>query len=163
MLMALELSRLDALYQVASEALDGAHYLTSAGKVIEHNGAELADSGPVLRAIDRLLRISGRRCALMGLDAPKQDTGEAAEIAEALKEFAARVPLQWWGAFPGYKKRGAQSETHGSETPERFKHFGTAYKKRHGIPGAQRVGVNTPDTWGYLLGYAQNFRLNQSL
>lgn len=71
--------------------LDGAHYLTSAGRIIEHNGRELRDTMPVLRAIDRLLRISERRCSLLGLDAKQDSTGAAAEIAEAHREFAARM------------------------------------------------------------------------
>jgi len=49
MLMALELTRLDALAVAAHEMLDATHYLTGGGRIIEHNGAELRDTGPILR------------------------------------------------------------------------------------------------------------------
>ncbi len=92
LLRTLELSRLDDLYQRAYEVLEATHYLIAAGGVIEHDGKELHDSAPVLRAIDRLVKISERRCALLGIDAPKDDGG-ALDIAEALKLFAGRAPV----------------------------------------------------------------------
>ena len=91
-LRTLELSRLDDLYRAAYEVLESDHYLVSAGKVVEHKEKELIDDAPVLRAIDRLVKISERRCALLGLDAPKQETGAAADLVEAFKQFAEMAP-----------------------------------------------------------------------
>lgn len=91
-LLALELARLDELYRAAYEVLDAVHPLTSGGSVVEHEGQVLTDHGPTLRAIDRLLRISERRCALLGLNVQKPDTG-ADDIIGALAAFALRAPV----------------------------------------------------------------------
>ncbi len=91
-LLALELARLDELYRAAYAVLGAVHPLTSGGAVVEHDGEALTDHGPTLRAIDRLLRISERRCALLGLNAPKHDPG-AEDIVEALAAFALRAPV----------------------------------------------------------------------
>ncbi len=88
-LLALELSRLDDLCRAAYAVLDAEHPLISGGAVVEHEGLALVDHGHVLRAIDRLIRISERRCVLLGLNAPKQDAGAEA-IVEALKQFSRR-------------------------------------------------------------------------
>lgn len=91
-LLALELSRLDELYRAAYEVLEAVHPLVSGGAVVYHEGEVLTDTGPTLRAIDRLLRISERRCALLGLNTPRQDTGAEA-IVGALAAFALRAPV----------------------------------------------------------------------
>lgn len=65
----LELERLDRLYEAALAVLEREHVTVSQGKVI-YNGTEpLLDDGPVLQAIDRLLKIQERRARLLGLDA----------------------------------------------------------------------------------------------
>ncbi|MFI9200172.1 hypothetical protein [Streptomyces sp. NPDC053048] len=65
----LELERLDRLYERAVEVLERRHVTVSQGKIIYEGGEPLADDGPVLQAIDRLLRIQERRAKLLGLDA----------------------------------------------------------------------------------------------
>lgn len=71
----LELERLDELQHRAWKVLDDAHVTISGGKIVTQVGADgketpLADDGPVLHAIDRLLRISERRARLIGMDMP---------------------------------------------------------------------------------------------
>ncbi|MFJ1698176.1 hypothetical protein ACIOHC_24175 [Streptomyces sp. NPDC088252] len=89
-LRTLELERLDALYVAASEVLEREHVTVSNGRVVDLHGAPIPDDGPVLAAIDRLLKIQERRARLLGLDAPvKRDislTDERAAAIEALVE-----------------------------------------------------------------------------
>lgn len=65
----LELDRLDRLYEAAISVLEREHVTVSQGKIIYKGDAPLLDDGPVLQAIDRLLRIQERRAKLLGLDA----------------------------------------------------------------------------------------------
>ncbi|WP_329592139.1 hypothetical protein OG195_27320 [Streptomyces sp. NBC_01362] len=89
-LRSLELTRLDALYVAATEVLEREHVTVSNGRVVDLHGAPIPDDGPVLAAIDRLLKIQERRARLLGLDAPvKRDislTDERAAAIEALVE-----------------------------------------------------------------------------
>jgi hypothetical protein len=69
----MELQRLDELGRAAWRVLYDKHYVVgSAGKVALHpdTGRPLVDDGPVLAAMDRLLKISEARRKLLGLDAP---------------------------------------------------------------------------------------------
>lgn len=68
----LELLKLDQMSAPAWAILDAPHPLVSAGRVMAWDGEPLRDPQPVLAAVDRLLRISERRCRLLGLDAPVQ-------------------------------------------------------------------------------------------
>jgi len=70
----LELERLDKLQRAAERVLARNHVYVSSGKVVVDDGAKLTDDGPVLQAIDRLLRIGERRAKLLGLDAPTKIT-----------------------------------------------------------------------------------------
>ncbi|MFC9752994.1 hypothetical protein [Streptomyces sp. NPDC056921] len=87
---ALELERLDRLEAAANEVLEREHVTVSNGRVVDLQGAPIPDAGPVLAAIDRLLKIQERRAKLLGLDAPlKRDvtlTDERAAAIEALVE-----------------------------------------------------------------------------
>src|SRR5690606_5993712 len=67
-----ELQRLDLLMTEAWAVLKRAHVTVSHGRVIydESTGQPLPDDGPVLQAIDRILKIQERRAKLLGLDAP---------------------------------------------------------------------------------------------
>jgi hypothetical protein len=65
-----ELDRLDRLHRAAMQVLERHHVTVSNGKVIELDGQPLLDDGPVLSAIDRLVRISESRRKLLGLDQP---------------------------------------------------------------------------------------------
>lgn len=72
---ALELLRLDEMWVAALSVLKRAHVTVSNGRVVrvkKSDGTEepLLDDGPVLAAIDRLLKIQERRARLLGLDAP---------------------------------------------------------------------------------------------
>lgn len=65
-----EAERLDMLASVAMRVLNTMHFTMSAGQVVERDGVPLEDDGPVLAAIDRLLRISESKRKLFGIDAP---------------------------------------------------------------------------------------------
>lgn len=67
-----ELQRLDELLAEAWRVLKRQHVTVSHGRVIydEESGEKLLDDGPVLQAIDRILKIQERRSKFLGLDAP---------------------------------------------------------------------------------------------
>lgn len=67
-----ELQRLDLLLAEAWTVLKRAHVTVSHGRVIrdDETGEPLLDDGPVLQAIDRVLKIQERRAKFLGLDAP---------------------------------------------------------------------------------------------
>lgn len=89
---ALEVARLDAMYEAVMKVLETKHLTVSQGRIIrqevdverDENGTvvldgegkpipiyePLEDDAPVLQAVDRLLKIQARRAALLGLDAP---------------------------------------------------------------------------------------------
>jgi len=70
---AIELDRLDTLYRAALAVLEAEHFTVSNGRVVSLDGSgPLPDTGPVLAAIDRLLKIQERRSKLLGLDAPSK-------------------------------------------------------------------------------------------
>ncbi|MER6191786.1 hypothetical protein [Streptomyces cyaneofuscatus] len=87
---ALELERLDRLEAAANEVLEREHVTVSNGRVVSLNETPLPDDGPVLAAIDRLLKIQERRARLLGLDAPTKAaitiTPERAAAIEALAD-----------------------------------------------------------------------------
>jgi len=87
----LELLRLDELHRAALGVMEATHYVVDKGTVVQWEGAPLVDDGPVLAAIDRLLRIQERRAKLLGLDAPLKVSAEAeglgTEIARLLAEL----------------------------------------------------------------------------
>ncbi|MFD7066084.1 hypothetical protein ACFV97_02485 [Streptomyces sp. NPDC059913] len=89
-LRTLELERLDRLEAAANEVLDRNHVTVSNGRVVDLHGAPIPDAGPVLAAIDRLLKIQERRAKLLGLDAPAKAavtiTPERAAAIEQLVE-----------------------------------------------------------------------------
>lgn len=65
-----ELERLDMLVRKATDVLDAFHHVVSnRGDVVEYNGQPLEDDGPVLAAINTLIRVSESRRKLLGLDA----------------------------------------------------------------------------------------------
>ncbi|MCF3101436.1 hypothetical protein IPZ58_07560 [Streptomyces roseoverticillatus] len=66
---ALELERLDLLYERAVQVLERRHVTVSQGRIVREGDQPLQDDGPVLQAIDRLLKIQERRARLLGLDA----------------------------------------------------------------------------------------------
>lgn len=91
---ALELERLDKMWQAALQVMEGQHWTVSQGKVVSLLGEPLPDGGPVLAAIDRLLRIQERRAKLLGLDTATRVSIDAenlgAEIGALLDRFTAK-------------------------------------------------------------------------
>jgi hypothetical protein len=69
-----QLRELDYLAEEAHKVLRARHYVVSqAGKIVtDPQGVPLADPGPVLAAIDRLVKILDRVAKLRGLDAPQR-------------------------------------------------------------------------------------------
>jgi hypothetical protein len=68
----LELERLDRMYEAVLGVLEREHVTVSNGKVIYVGEEPLKDDDPVLRAVDRLLKIQERRARLLGLDAEQK-------------------------------------------------------------------------------------------
>ena len=96
--IALELERLDTLEQEVWAVLNRPHQVVSQGRIVrDADGEPLADDGPILDAVDRLLKIQARRARLLGHDAPVKvqqevtviDGGVDAEIARLLAGMAA--------------------------------------------------------------------------
>ncbi len=70
-----QLAELDYLAEKAHEVLRARHYMvTQSGKVVEdpETGQPMVDDGPMLAAIDRLVKILDRIAKLRGLDAPQR-------------------------------------------------------------------------------------------
>lgn len=74
-----ELERLTRLYAKVERILDRFHVTVQFGKVVTHDGEPLEDDGPVLAAVDRLVKIEDarrrngeRRSKLLGLDAAQK-------------------------------------------------------------------------------------------
>ncbi len=76
----IELAKLDTVEQAAWTVLESLHFVMiesgpHAGEIIYHPDRPdepLADSAPVLAAIDRIVKTSESRRRMLGLDAPKQ-------------------------------------------------------------------------------------------
>lgn len=70
----LELERLDDMWTAVMKVLEAKHFTVSQGRIVYLGDEPLEDDGPVLAAVDRLLRIQERRSKLLGLDsAVKQE------------------------------------------------------------------------------------------
>ncbi|MFH9368081.1 hypothetical protein ACH4K8_20665 [Streptomyces anulatus] len=92
---ALELERLDRLEAAANGVLEREHVTVSNGRVVVLHETPLPDDGPVLAAIDRLLKIQERRARLLGLDAPtKQNISISPERAAALEQLVEELGEQ---------------------------------------------------------------------
>lgn len=65
-----ELDRLDQAHQKALAVLERSHVTVSNGQIVRLDGEPLEDDGPVLAAIDRIVKISESRRKLLGLDQP---------------------------------------------------------------------------------------------
>lgn len=88
---AMEHERLDRLSEAAWTVLERQHITVSNGKVISLDGQPLPDDGPVLQAIDRLLRISESRRKLDGLDAPSRVSVDAENIGREIDAILGRL------------------------------------------------------------------------
>lgn len=89
----LELDRLDRLYRAGLKVLETAHITVSHGAIVRgDDGKPLPDDGPVLQAIDRLVRIADRRAKLLGLDAPaKLEVTQGGDLDAAIAELEAEL------------------------------------------------------------------------
>lgn len=90
-LRTMERERLDRLSAAAWEVLDRQHVTVSNGQIVRLDGTPLPDDGPVLQAIDRLLRISESRRKLDGLDAPSRVSVDAITIGEEITGILDRL------------------------------------------------------------------------
>jgi hypothetical protein len=88
-----ELLRLDLLWSKVWEVLAREHVTVSNGRLVRgDNGQPLRDDGPVLQAVDRLLRIMERRTKYLGLDAPtKHEVLTLDAIDRAIQELNAEL------------------------------------------------------------------------
>lgn len=76
-LRTIEVARLDLLLREAWTVMKARHVAVNNGRVImdpDDPSKPLTDHGPVLAAIDRVLKIAERRAKLLGLDAPTKVT-----------------------------------------------------------------------------------------
>lgn len=69
-----QLARLDAMRVACMKVLERYHVTVSDGRVVydDQSGERIEDDGPVLQAVDRLVKIEDRYAKLCGLDAPTQ-------------------------------------------------------------------------------------------
>jgi hypothetical protein len=102
--------RLDALWVQATKVMTSEHITVSNGRIIEVEGVPLKDDGPVLSAIDRLLKFMERRAKLLGLDSPsKVEVMTVDAIDRAIAELTAEL---------GGAEAVEASAVEGAETPE---------------------------------------------
>lgn len=93
-LRTLELARLDRMWNVAWRILEDQHVTVSQGRVVHtDDGQPVADVGPVLAAIDRLLKIQERRARLLGLDAPTRVQVTPDEVEQEIARLTAALGL----------------------------------------------------------------------
>ena len=81
----LALIELDEMAREGWAVLRREHILVSGGRVVKQDGKPVPDDGPVLAALDRLLKIAERRVRLLGLDAAVKSRVEVitADMIEA--------------------------------------------------------------------------------
>jgi hypothetical protein len=81
----LALIELDEMAREGWAVLRREHILVSGGRVVKQDGQPVPDDGPVLAALDRLLKIAERRVRLLGLDAAVKSRVEVitADMIEA--------------------------------------------------------------------------------
>jgi hypothetical protein len=89
--------RLERAHEAAMRVLEAEHITVSNGRVVALDGTPVPDHDPVLRAIDRIVKVSESLRRLDGLDQPvKVDatitevTQQDVELREMVNEFRAR-------------------------------------------------------------------------
>lgn len=90
-LRAIELARLDFALRMAWQAMTAEHITVQQGRVVTDpvTGLPLRDWGPVLAAIDRVVKLGERRAKLLGLDAPtKIEAITVDQIEAAINQLA---------------------------------------------------------------------------
>ena len=92
-----ELMRLDALWQEVWPLLKTEHFVLHQGGEVEiEQGDEtvrVIDDGPVLAAIDRLLKIQERRSKYLGLDAPVRHEVTIDELDDQIRTLTRELGL----------------------------------------------------------------------
>jgi hypothetical protein len=88
-----ELMRLDLLWVEVWQVLKREHVTVSNGRLVRgDDGEPLRDDGPVLAAVDRLVKILERRAKYLGLDAPqKHEVLTLDAIDRAIQELNAEL------------------------------------------------------------------------
>lgn len=88
-----ELMRLDLLWVEVWAVMKRDHVTVSNGRLVRgDDGEPLRDDGPVLQAVDRLVRILERRAKYLGLDAPqKHEVLTLDAIDRAIQELNAEL------------------------------------------------------------------------
>jgi hypothetical protein len=114
------LARLDTLEQAALKVLERHHITVNNGRVIVVDGEPLLDDGPVLQAIDRLVKIEGERQRnaaslrqLFGLDAPTKVEATVTETTQqdiALQELVAEMKVKNAGVADTLRAEREQGE-----------------------------------------------------
>lgn len=85
---AVELERLDFMWKAALAVLEAKHFAISTKGVVYLGDQPLTDDGPVLAAIDRMLKIQDRRAKLLGLDAPaKHEVRTVDDVDDAIRRL----------------------------------------------------------------------------
>jgi len=99
-----ELQRLDVLWADAWAVLKREHITVSHGRVVydDSTGEPIADPGPVLQAINTLLKIQERRAKYLGLDAPTRVEAITIDaIDDAIAKLAAELEADQVGEAAG--------------------------------------------------------------
>ncbi|MFE4671105.1 hypothetical protein [Streptomyces sp. NPDC056723] len=125
---AMELARLDAslerlkgLEDAARRVLQREHITVNNGRIITLDGSPLPDDGPVLAAIDRLIKVedarqrnSESRRKLLGLDAPAKFDAQVTEVTqqdlelqEMIRDAKAAVQMEEQQIIDGGSPDGA--------------------------------------------------------
>jgi DNA-binding CsgD family transcriptional regulator len=84
---AVELARLETLHDKAMEVLEGQHVTVSNGQIVRLDGQPLPDSGPVLAAINTLVKVGESRRKLLGLDAPSRVSVDAEHLGQEVADI----------------------------------------------------------------------------
>lgn len=115
---AVQVAQLDMLTQQALVVLEREHITIQQGRVVLLEGEDgvsrpVQDDGPVLAAIDRLLKIQERRAKLLGLDAPARHEVVTLDAIDAeidrLSAELGRTEAGEAGAVAGPSTRGGQA------------------------------------------------------
>jgi hypothetical protein len=113
--VAIETAKLDALEQAAWEVLRREHIVIQHGRVVRLNRKPVPDDGPVMQAIDRILKISERRARLRGLDAPVR---AKVEVTDAIDADIERLVAELAGLAAGSETAAAdQAPGRSGSTP----------------------------------------------
>lgn len=70
-LRAIDLARLDDMYNRTLEIMNRKHYVIQGGNIVLDGSKKIENPEPILKSIATLTRILERRASLMGLDTPK--------------------------------------------------------------------------------------------